>query len=1392
MAKANSWQESASPENKYSYGQYVFYAVFLGIVLAGLIALFIWYLFAPATEKTHLVYVYSQPTGDMRGIPFQLEDQKAIAKRLGDQKKVVKFDDLQNFVNDFKSEISNNVDIKSDATLILYLSAFGDVRTDEDGISRSVIKTAQDSSFSVEEILKVIQETSSAANTVLVLDVGHDYAGPQNYSSSQFEFDRNPFVEQLSKDIASFESDSNKTVWVITTCDTGELPLYSINQRRTLFSLALEDALSEDKGNVQDLFDSLRHYCMDNSGQAAQTPVLFSTPSGIKNADNPPMVIRSVFNKQDTEATNDAGETAEPPTTIQQAARTVENGKTISTLWSQRDELLTPDGLYPVNYEPAAWNELNDSLSLLCLEDRTLESLRAETRSRFDNALRTLRTTGRNNMDRILESFPGLKKSGEADSSPNDKTEIALAFCKFQELKFKARQYVALLDQLSWLLSDAQLREFRQQTSALLEVLNQQSYLFETNSGGLDDLVKYRAALKEFEKVEGFASFAFSKLIALDGTVLGPLNGHTREMVLDYLLQSPLFTQQHEKEYSGSLPDRASIANQLVAFPTSTAVNKIARIKPDRRQQIYQQLTELWNMNSEPERNSRPYTLANYYDFPNPSMVVGLSISEKTIPISVAIDRISGGKTIDPENRYFEGTEIDLKLKETRNRSIDLVCTLSPDAPFQFAGMSEQRELTLKNSDGKLKLIAKRIHTTDDDSSSYRMTVAVQSNGKTLDDPQNPGRPFQFDIPLRLPYPNQVQLLVDSQIEPLPTSEPALLRRRANHLEPFNMKIANLWHKKRNVRLTLFPAVDLGKNVPLMPGLVNNNVMGLTNQKRKSVDPSLGYIAFANVTLDPATSSGNVSQTIKWQTEKDPKKPELAPALPLFSGNGFKQGLLCLVEDTELGWEQEHWIQIVPDDVQKYVQITPVFEDDLDDGYDLVLEMKKLTTDNKPISLGWKLGNMTLDQDRAKIYDSNTQRIKVIGKAREQIKDGSFLFVDVDGWPRKIAFQYNGLTFKKPDGQPTASVVLKRKVKEGMDPRLPPLDPPLENHDDGISTIFGLPLDNNEGRTNRPESITAEFELNVFNERGFHFPDSSDEFEVYTGNVHRFFYPYDVQSSVNVGETGGLSLLCSVKNHTANIQITGNKFDVELKKTTVNGNERITNRKIARVYFDQTKPQIIGSPSVSKTVEAGKRGTVYLRATDSGAGIDDKTGIKYVISPMQLAEFPAEGALPADNFDGEKFSFVVPPNTKPGIQYMGVQVTDRLGNKTAKWDPAFAFTAKPKVKPVVVVPKPDEVEKPKPVTHVLILKVLIGPQSLKDNEDPTIEIKPALESPPVREGNVYTFEGLQPNQRYTISGNMEKMILGSKTKVAGNFVWKTPAVGRRRTTKTDKLILESK
>ena len=233
----------------------------------------------PATAQTKVITVRSNEKTELRVIPFQNNDFTSLKNTFPEATiDCDAFDDSINFKSIFQGKV-NEFEFSEIDTMIVVCSAIGDVDKDFKPILRATDGTKE---ISIEDFLDECSK-SQAANRIVILDCGHDFSKPESYFSVNFHAgdDFNKFTEAVGSLLSGIKTSDGRPIWVITSTSPGEIPLYSVNQRRTLFSRAIENALAENSyDNVGQFYDALQKYCHEHGGEAAQTPLLFESGAG--------------------------------------------------------------------------------------------------------------------------------------------------------------------------------------------------------------------------------------------------------------------------------------------------------------------------------------------------------------------------------------------------------------------------------------------------------------------------------------------------------------------------------------------------------------------------------------------------------------------------------------------------------------------------------------------------------------------------------------------------------------------------------------------------------------------------------------------------------------------------------------------------------------------------------------------------------------------------------------------------------------------------------------------------------------------------------------------------------------------------------------------------------
>ena len=1405
MARSKSWTESQQPENQYTYGQYWFNVIAMMLIAAVLIGFAIYWAWPTAKETTRVFLVRADAKAELRAIPFQENDFVELEGAFTQDEIFVlhEFNDKDSF--DLTASLKEQS--HEQTTAIIICSAIGAVDSESHPVLRST--TSSGPGIPVKQFLEEFVENAKCEQFIVVLDCGHDYSQPSAYLNEGNFIpgdDFNEFVSAVDRLVASGDV-TDKPLAVITSTDVGEIPLYSYNQRRTLFGLALQNTLGQPHATVADLHQSLVQYCYEHGGEAAQTPRLFTSGQ----SKDLPEIASLKISRKDEDEDEEKKEDSELVTSVQDD-KTEKELKQIANFWAERDQVVDDFKkaklLLPEDFDTAKW-------------ENSIEQITESTAMLRSSKLQSLISIGdfsparnRNAVNQIIAKFPGLLQSEEDGSlldesnasnanapsfsnnglvDPTTKRDIAKAFLTQHRAKLRAKYYLAIFDSLSWLDNSESLNNFEQAVKELNSSLG--NPLFSNPTVNASDVDTLRLAANEIAGKDELAIRRLKQLCGFLGGNSDNRHGCTREMAIVALLDSPLIESgSTNPEATPQIHERLGLMKALEKDVSGVGEQRITsdirKTSSSRRHDLYASFQNFHLPLNDKEKdslvNSRIHDSIAYYLTVGRSYLLDLNVTPLKRVFNISLkdrENLIKMKQVD-----MNATVIDLGLAlnsgDLDGQKVNLVCELKSESPFEIIGGTKVgNTVHLKDSDGKIQIRATKNAAEAETGSKQVLKVRVENKYREISFTRNELED-SIDIPLALPGENRVELSIAMSGKPIRGS---VLRPWPNRNESVEFSIRNFFHKERTLQATLYACKSIPEH-SIMPGNIDEKV------KAESIRDLGSLLAVAQ--SSPIKLGKGVPGT--------PSEPEViswSPAEPnpnlklLGSDKPVVQGLLCRVVDITAETPsvvEDIWISIFPD-TRDFAEKTLVLKrDKVKLGF-----AKKDFFKGKPAKLRFWLGNKDVSgpisiepqidsaEDRVVVdeWESTIQKFK---------SNVPLLHIDVDGWPRRHTYvfengqfqdvssdsRYRSIEFIVPPSKPDAPGIKFKKIG---------------TNDSNVKFAYGY-----KQKTGSP-FVDGVLKVNCDIVNQFRFPSSKDYFEVKYANdrPERYFFPRNIESfmAVDPANPKRFSLRTAVSDFTQRKELEIESYKVDPTAFVIDGGkpEKLDGRDVTQIIFDDVGPSRpeVEIVTLSKKIVPGKQVVFSVgNVKDVGVGVISGITTSKISAAILQPSAPKEKPIGFQKLVGSNNLVFVAPE-QLGSYELKIYISDRIGNKSQAGTARFNVYAKPKVVKKKAPEKKKIVATPKPVTHVLKVVVQVASSPLEAGQEPDLKIEPA-EGVSVnrKSGDTFEFTGLKAGQEYVVSGTF-KLTTGFGVETKGKTSpWKIPQESPRKRTATKALRLQ--
>ncbi len=1297
------WQEN---NKDYTVSQYAFYLVVLGLLIAGLLIGYLILMRGPAVPVTHVVSIISQPGGELPVIPFQNEDSAALAALLENYKRY-DFNDIASFDQDviekLKTDFAGNQDID---TVIVWLSAIGTVKNG----SPVILGSEPGEAIEFDHLISQLNELK-AENIILLLDCGHAYVVPDAYTDNSHDTDFNSFADVVG---SALENGTGK-VNVLLNAQPGERPMYSTTRRRSLFGHALETIFSQNENPVwtsTEFEQSLDDICLQFGGTS--TPHL--NWLGSEASFRRPMVIPS---------DDDAEEEQQDPDRVEFTPDASKMAEELNKAWSAFRRTRNRLAISPEIMDPASWHSMTFRLIGFAADELQF-SLRDVVRScqKVPLDLQDLEESLLEPVQHVAQRL-NLIPDPDAETEPAvilDKRMVAKSFLRVNELEQRLPHYVAMADSLSWIFpAEDAVEKLRTNTIQLVELFGDVnrptdfSSILRASEPSLDQFDDINRASDRLMRSE---DRLLKRLNFIFRNVVTQTNGFQREMAVEAVLRMPFLVAEKPHEISPEMKDEDRLwsREEMQEMLATNPINKYSRIDSSDRVSASARRIELYRetlaaLGSPAENNSASLRLQTFaYRLPVTRFEVKAFVVRDRAP-KIRVMANNRNALENGEN-YIERetTVLDLGL-DVDNTQVLVRCQLiQDDKYFSFPGSSSSEH----EFEGNPELIALQDSLENDPECKLSVSIV---------DRNNPSNEYvSFNIPIRLPSKDVIELIADvggraSVVRRNSIGDP--IRPFPNRKDRrFELGLRNQWHRKRAGTISLYACAS--PDTRTIIGKINRQVMQRTMLQLEN--KSLQEIATSKFELPAATGDATGPVKIIWRV---PGEEEETP--PVQADYGF----LCVIENEGRTENWYYWIPVFPLE-NPVVSVLPV----MDESGSLALSVKRqqFCPRDMPVTVGWRFSDNQIKGGTQVIgAESGEITIPLARNVAEQLKQGSFLYVDIDNWPRKFVFEFTGSTF---------AIATTNNAE---------IDVQLGQPGDAQTSETGLvglePANGflRFGTASEDHTLTVTLKPNVPSVGdAFLFATAADHIRLFeTGDAYELYYPWQISNHVSLAaKTGTLFLESRVTDYQLAFSDIGRVFEIapvlnlDQRERTLDGPNRI------QVQFDREPPRI-GDVRVRNTGEIYPTQPVRISVeADDGEGVGIAT-VDVFLSDRNgsLRELSGKPCAAKRVGDG---TFEIEAPEKPGKYTVGVRVADVVGNSAEELSENrvnFEVVQKPVV--------PGESKPVTPVVYRHTLIVTVTNHSIVTQ--PEIVIKPEDASPERTNDGQYVFKDLNGGVQYTIS-----------------------------------------
>ena len=1253
-ASKNHWRDNQS---QYNYSQYVFYLILLGLVLAALIVFIIWFMRPPKVAESKMIIWISKQGGERPIIPFQESDVEVLKSRLEYTNEIYDFDDQPQFEPNAEKMLADHIELGNEDTTFVMVSGVG-VVVDE---KPCLMTAAKGQHIELNRILETLLKLQSD-RIIVLLDCGHQPSDRSVYqSNSQRSNDANEFVDYVRN--LEFTDAMNKKLALIISSDRGQRPLYSTTRRRSLFGIALEKTLENenDYQSVEEFVEILDANLLTHGGNTAPKCVLIKGQEFSEGI----LPALSVLEAEPEERRKDAAYFSATKETLSLYARIDKTWEDYIGRWA-RSKFVAP-----VTLNGPVWQSLTDDMVRMSHLQLTQTPLNLDALStRIDNFDQLPETT------KSLKKLKGMIGELSETSTATPDAELFEAIDEFYSIEFRLKFYTAVYDDLSWVLpGNGRLQRFRNNIAATSETLSRGERLsrLTTMKPELDNLAVYKGILADLKTNEKELVRDLRGL-ALDS--VDSLNGMEKEVAVDILLRFPFWTpyedsSQEQTTAPDQLPTRKEIRDRHLAndFYDGTKRTEKRGEEAERRVQLYRllQAQQEWQNSNRSEANRQLQAYAYHLSTQLLNNFGELEIQAKTIRGRVIIRNKSdwvtdAGIIIEQGDSQAGGNSIQLDVDVQGNPNLRTQTELVSD-DFAFDDGSEQ-QLDSPGTRTKFRVWAKRNNENGESTGWLKVKIF---------DPKNETIQDSVAIKLRLPQPNRLLLKTKPGMDHFERAvtwnngDVDVLRPFANNDETWGFSLENQWHKKRDLIVTLY---QCSVDSRAIKGKITEKVKQLSLNQLQTDD--LPIVAQTSLQVN-ATETKNVD----WNAAL----PEnITPPAPLKGINPIDNGLLCEVRDLTHNLTYRYWLEIFPE-TQPAIELTSNIRNN-----DLYFVFKRTAyAPDKDIEISWRFGDITDVDDipNAVILEKGETEIalddQVLEDINQQLEIGDLVYFTVDNWPEKIIRQYNGEGAGRLEEPKTTDLMraeldvrMEGVAKNAEERKLKTLTPEgrfqkvLATQEKATHLWV-------DARFNVPTSI------GMFSFSNFAPDQNSIRLRVPPQLDRVLYYPWALKPQIQI-KKGLVKIKESVSFYEFKLPAGKTKFTI-WPEMTIGGSEAQgdsiagTNRMVT--YFDRTPPRIENVQVLTTDLlEAGDLVELKLDVADNKGGVgltDDKEVMIFFSKTDQQfpGQLPSKGGVLAKPSAEQIYRApapALPENQKRGRVYIGIRVTDKVGNTNDSFD----------------------------------------------------------------------------------------------------------------------------
>ena len=213
--------------------------------------------------------------------------------------------------------------------------------------------------------------------------------------------------------------------------------------------------------------------------------------------------------------------------------------------------------------------------------------------------------------------------------------------------------------------------------------------------------------------------------------------------------------------------------------------------------------------------------------------------------------------------------------------------------------------------------------------------------------------------------------------------------------------------------------------------------------------------------------------------------------------------------------------------------------------------------------------------------------------------------------------------------------------------------------------------------------------------------------------------------SVDPVDPARLILLSKVTDFSKSLKVEMDNYDIDPIVIHTDNARKMTGRDITRIVFDDQPPKPPRFQITGGIIYPGRfieiQGLSQVADSPAGVGVSKKIQDRIRAKIRQEGKESKKAVL---GYNSKRLLGI--KSGEPGNYQLSIEVCDSLGNTSKATTKSFRVVPKPppkkKRKPKVVKAAP-----PKPVTHVLKVKVRVSSQPLKSGQEPELVINPKRE-----------------------------------------------------------------